>query len=240
MSERTVLVTGGSRGLGLAICRQLLAAGYQLVVVSRRTSRALDELVASAGGRVRFLAADLSSTAGLDEICGWLRACDTLHGLVNNAAVASAGLHATMARHRMADMVAVNLWAPLLLSQAAARAMRRRGGRIVNVSSVCAHASHRGLAAYTATKTALEGFSRVLAAEVGAWGVTVNCVAPGFLDTAMTADIPADLRTRIRRRVVLPAPPTGADVAAAVEFLLSATAGAITAEVIRVDAGAGR
>lgn len=234
------MVTGGSRGLGLAICRQLLATGYQLVAVSRRTSRALDELVGTAGGRVRFLAADLGSAAGLDEISGWLRACDTLYGLVNNAGVASAGLHVTMARQPMADMVAVNLWAPLVLSQAAARAMRWRGGRIVNVSSVCAHASHRGLATYTATKNALEGFSRVLAAEAGPWGVTVNCVAPGFVDTAMTADIPAEVRTRIHRRVVLPAPPTGADVAAAVEFLLSAGAGTITAEVIRVDAGAGR
>jgi 3-oxoacyl-[acyl-carrier protein] reductase len=235
-----VVVTGGSRGIGLAVCRSLLDAGYRLVAVARRESRELAKLTGDPAGRVEFLAADLATADGLATACARLRSCRTLYGLVNNAGTAAAGLHATMAYRPMAEMVSLNLWAPLVLSQVAARTMARRGGRIVNVSSICAHATHRGLATYSATKAALEGLSRVLAAEVGPWGITVNCVAPGFIETAMTADLSAEVRARIRRRTVLRSQPTGESVSAVVTFLLSQGAETITAEVIRVDAGASR
>jgi 3-oxoacyl-[acyl-carrier protein] reductase len=116
--------------------------------------------------------------------------------------------------------------------------IRARQGRIVNISSICTHRTYRGLGGYTASKAALEGFSKVLAAEVGPWGITVNCVAPGFIPTDMNADLPDDVRSRITRRAALPREVAAMDVANVVSFLFTEAAEELTAQVIRVDAGA--
>jgi 3-oxoacyl-[acyl-carrier protein] reductase len=239
MSERFVYVTGGSRGIGLAIVRSLAKSGYSVTVVARSTTPELDELCAQTQGSVTFISADLATRDGQENVAASLRRCSGLYGLVNNAAIAVAGLHVTLRHNSIAQMWAVNVEAPLLLCRAAAKSMSRaRQGRIINISSICAHKTFRGLGAYTASKSALEGFSRVLAAEVGTWGITVNCVAPGFIATDMNRSLAQDVKSRINGRTVLARAVTSADVAEVVEFLLSAAAEGLTAQVIRVDAGA--
>ncbi|GAA4838572.1 SDR family oxidoreductase [Kitasatospora terrestris] len=239
MNERTVFVTGGSRGIGLAIVEGLLQDGFKVVVIARTRTAEFDGLTAAHPGRVEFLPADLGSRAGQDAAARALRACPTLFGLVNNAGLAVSGLHVGIARDEMVRAWALNVEAPMQLSQAAVKAMyRSRSGRIINISSISAHKSYRGLGVYTATKSALEGFARVLALEVGGWGITVNTVAPGFIETEMNADLPAEVMDRIRRRNPLSRKPAGADVADAVRYLLGPGGDVVTAQVLKVDAGA--
>lgn len=239
MGERVVYVTGGSRGIGLAIVRVLASSGYSVTAVARSATSELDDLRASAGGSVSFLSADLATRKGQELVAASLRGRGGLYGLVNNAGIAPAGLHVTLGQDKIARMWAVNVEAPLVLCKAAVKSMSRaRNGRIVNISSICAHRSFRGLGAYTASKAALEGFSKVLAAEAGSWGVTVNCVAPGFISTDMNADLPDSIRERIRSRAALAREVTAADVAGVVEFFLSPAAALVTAQVIKVDGGA--
>jgi len=238
MADRTVLVTGGSRGIGSEICRQLLTGGYRVIAVARNPTEEITELLDRHGHRLRFERADLCRAADLDRLCRLLRSTSSLFGLVNNAGTAIAGLHVTLDRDSMSRMLALNVYAPMALCQAAVRSMaRRHAGRIVNISSVSAHRTFRGLGVYTATKTALEGFSRVLAVEAGHWGVTVNCVAPGYVETAMNAELSEQVRVRIVARNALPVAPRAADVASVVDFLLSPAADTLTAQVIRVDSG---
>jgi 3-oxoacyl-[acyl-carrier protein] reductase len=239
MSERFVYVTGGSRGIGLAIVRRLAESGYSVTAVARSTTPELDELRAQADRTVTFISADLATRDGQQNIAASLRNCSGLYGLVNNAGVAVAGLHVTLRQDSIAQMWAVNVEAPLLLCRSAAKSMSRaREGRIINISSICTYRTFRGLGAYTASKSALEGFSRVLAAEVGAWGITVNCIAPGFIASDMNRSLPEDVRSRIKGRAALGRAVTSADVAKVVEFILSPAAEEVTAQVIRVDAGA--
>lgn len=239
MGERFVYVTGGSRGIGLAVVRVLAQSGYSVVAVARSTTPELDELCADAQGVVSFIGADLATRDGQRSVAASLRNCGELYGLVNNAGAAAAGLHVTLRQDSIDQMWAVNVEAPLLLCKAAAKSMaRRRRGRIINMSSICTYRTFRGLGVYTASKAALEGFSKVLAAEVGAWGITVNCVAPGFIETAMNASLPEDIRKKIRSRTVLTRDVTAVDVAKVVEFLMSPAAEELTGQVIRLDAGA--
>lgn len=239
MGEAVVYVTGGSRGIGLAIVRALAKSGYLVAAVARSATSELDDLRAEAEGSVTFIGADLATRKGQEIVADSLRSCRGLYGLVNNAGVAAAGLHVTLSQDHIARMWSVNVEAPLTLCKAAVKSMSRvRRGRIVNMSSICTQRAFRGLGAYTASKAALEGFSKVLAAEVGPWGVTVNCIAPGFIPTDMNASLPDNVRAKIKSRVALTREVTAVDVANVVGFLLSPAAEEITAQVIRVDAGA--
>ncbi len=239
MSERVVYVTGGSKGIGLAIVKVLAQSGYTIAAVARSATRELDDLCADSGGTVTFISADLATKKGQETVATSLRGCHGLYGLVNNAGIATAGLHVTLNQDRIARMWSVNVEAPLVLCKAAVKSMsRNRIGRIVNISSICTTRAFRGLAAYTASKAAIEGFSRVLAAEVGVWGVTVNCIAPGFIPTEMNASLPDQVRARIKSRSVLTRDVTTTSVATMTDFFLSSGAAEVTAQVIRVDAGA--
>jgi 3-oxoacyl-[acyl-carrier protein] reductase len=239
MSERVVYVTGGSRGIGLAIVRVLARSGYSVTAVARSATSELNELRAQADGRINFISADLATRKGRDSVATSLRSCRELYGLVNNAGIAPTGLHVTLSEESITRMWSVNVEAPFTLCKAAVKSMSRaRNGRIVNISSICAHRSFRGLGAYTASKAALEGFSRVLAVEVGPWGVTVNSIAPGFTPTDMNAGLPDSVRERIKSRAALGREVTAMDVASVVDFFLSPAAALVTAQVIRVDGGA--
>lgn len=239
MGERAVYVTGGSKGIGLAIVRVLAQSGYLVTAIARSTTPELDDLRVDSDGAVTFMTADLATREGQETVATSLRSRRGLYGLVNNAGIAAAGLHVTLSQDSIARMWAVNVEAPLVLCKAAVKSMSRaHSGRIVNISSICTSRAFRGLAAYSASKAALEGFSRVLAAEVGAWGVTVNCIAPGFIPTEMNAGLPDHVRARIRSRSALTRDVTTMDVATVVDFFLSSSAAEVTAQVIRVDAGA--
>jgi len=243
---RNVLVTGGSRGLGLAIASRLASSGYRVIAIARSETaelRAEIERIAgengSAGGELRFRAFDLADIRAIGGVVGELRQeIGPLYGLVNNAGLGTAGLLSMMRDTDIEALVRLNTLSPLLLSKYVVRTMMaERAGRIVNISSIVASSGYKALSAYSATKASLEGFTRSLAREVGPLGITVNAVAPGFVDTAMTHTLSDGEREQIKRRSPLGRMVEPGDVASAVEYFLGATARNITGVTLTVDAG---
>ena len=240
---RNVIVTGASRGLGLAIATTLAASGYAVIAVARKES---DEVRAAAvaaeqqkQGAIHFRACDLTQTAGLADFVGQLRKdFGALYGLVNNAGLGTAGVLTMMRDEQIEALMRLNTLAPVLLSKYVLRSMMvERAGRIVNISSIVASTGYSGLSVYSATKSSLVGFTRSLAREVGQLGITVNAVAPGFVDTEMTHELSGGQREQIMRRSALRRMAEPRDIAASVEFLLSEKARNITGVTLTVDAG---
>jgi 3-oxoacyl-[acyl-carrier protein] reductase len=238
-----VIVTGGSRGLGLGTARKLAAAGYRIIAIARRQSEqlhgAIDTLKTSRRGDLQFREFDL---ADIDAIAGLVREIrkehGPIHGLVNNAALGTDGLLATMHNSQIERLIRVNTLSPIVLTKYVVRSMMADGGgRIVNVSSIIGFTGYSGLSAYAATKAAMLGFTRSLAREVGRTNITVNAVAPGFLDTDMTSGLEAEQRRQVARRSALRRLAEVDDVANAIEFLLGDKAKNITGTVVTVDAG---
>ncbi|MGE0878847.1 MAG: SDR family NAD(P)-dependent oxidoreductase [Acidimicrobiia bacterium] len=226
-----VVVTGTSSGLGAAIAEKLLAEGYRVVGVARR------EVSFSSG--YEHVRADLSD---LDAIPALAREIITSfgkpYGLINNAASGIDGLLPTMHNSEINAVIGLDLTSPILLSKYLCRPMISKGrGRIVNVSSIVARTGFRGLAVYAAAKAGLEGFTRSLSRELGPRGVTVNCVAPGFIDTPMTNTLSGTSLDRIKSRSPLGRFASPGEVAAAVSYLLSPAADGVTGSVLTVDAG---
>jgi 3-oxoacyl-[acyl-carrier protein] reductase len=240
---RNVIVTGGSRGLGLGVVRALKRAGYNVVAIARHESEELSALMRESApapvGPVHFRAFDLSDIPGIPKLVKALRKeFGSIYGLVNNAGVGMGGLLASMRDEHIEQLVRLNTLSPLILTKYIVRFMMADGaGRIVNVASIVSFTGYTGLSAYSATKSSLIGFTRSLAREVGKLGITVNAVAPGFVDTEMTGDLGVEQRERIMRRSALGRLVEVEDVANAVEFLLADKAKHITGTVITVDAG---
>jgi 3-oxoacyl-[acyl-carrier protein] reductase len=237
---RNIIVTGASRGLGLAIASTLAAGGDRVIAVARNPTPELTAASAAAGaGAIEFRPLDLSATATIAGFVSRIRKeFGPVFGLVNNAGLGTPGVLAMMRDTDIEQLMRLNVIAPLVLSKYVVRAMMlERAGRIVNISSIVGSTGYRGLSAYAATKAALVGFTRSLAREVGSLGITVNAVAPGFISTEMTADLDEGHREQIARRSALKRLPVPADVAAAVEFLMSDKANNITGTTLTVDAG---
>ena len=240
---RNVLVTGGSRGLGLGIAEALAASGFQVVAVARSEGGQLaavrDRVAASGQGALRFRAFDLAEIDRLAELVKAVREeFGPLYGLVNNAAAPDSGMLSTVPNARIERVLRLNVLSPMVLTKYAVRSMMTgRGGRVVNIASIVATTGYAGLSVYSATKSSLVGFTRSLARELGPLGITVNAVAPGFIETEMTRALDDDARAKIARRSALGRAPEIADVAAAVEFLFSEKARNITGTVMTVDAG---
>ena len=240
---RNVIVTGASRGLGLAIAARLAASGYRVLAIARSESAELQALITAAaqGGRgpVQFYPFDLLETAAMAQFVNRLRReAGPLYGLVNNAGLGTAGVLAMMRDEDIERLIRLNTLSPIVLTKHVARSMMsERAGRIINISSIAATTGYPSLSAYSATKASLIGFTRSLARELGQLGITVNAVAPGFVDTEMTSRMDAKQREQIIRRSALRRLPEPADVAATVEFLLSDQARNITGTTLTVDAG---
>jgi 3-oxoacyl-[acyl-carrier protein] reductase len=237
------IVTGGTRGLGLGIARTLVAAGYRVIAVARRQNdcfiKAVEETAAAGTGELHFAECDL---AQLEKLPALIKAIRKQHGsiyaLVNNAGISFDGALTLMHPPEIEHLIRVNTVAPILLTRAALGVMLANGGgRIVNISSVTAFTGYSGLSVYSATKSSLVGFSRALAREVGRMGITVNCVAPGFVETDMTSSMNEEDRERIERRSAMRRLIRPDDVAGAVEYLLSDKGKNITGTTIIVDAG---
>lgn len=238
-----VVVTGGSRGLGLEISRALCASGYDVIAVARRESEQLTEAMkeaeASSRGSIRFVSFDLGC---IGEVPGFVKhirqTYGPLFGLVNNAGIGTSGVLGTMPDTEIERLIRINVLSPITLTKYVVRTMMTgHGGRIVNISSIVSSTGFSGLSVYSATKSSLAGFTRSLAREVGSLGITVNAVAPGFINTDMTGELGEQDREKIARRSALRRMAEVDDVAHAVEFLLSEKAKNITGTTITVDAG---
>src|SRR2546425_8448344 len=240
---RNVIVTGGSRGLGLAIARRLTGAGYRAIAVARKETNQLASAIEEADrdnpGSLHFVPFDLAVIEDISKLLKTLRKdFGPIYGLVNNAAVGFDGVLALMPNSQIEQLVRLNTLSPIVLSKYVVRAMMADGGgRIVNVASIVGFTGYSGLSVYGAAKASMLGFPRSLAREVGRMGVTVNSIAPGFLDTDMTHGLDDEHRQQIVRRSALRRLPEGDDVAGAVEFLLGDAAKSITGTVLTVDAG---
>jgi 3-oxoacyl-[acyl-carrier protein] reductase len=241
---RNVIVTGGSRGLGLAIASTLAGSGYRVVAVARSCSpeltAAIEASTAGGSGALQFTAFDLSNTAGIAALLEDIkRQLGPIYGLVNNAGIGGGGVLSMMRDEQIEALTRLNLLAPMLLCKYALRSMMlQRAGRVVNVASIVAATGVKGLAAYAATKAGLVGFTRSLAREVGELGITVNAVAPGYVATDMTKEMTDEQRERIMRRAALRRLAEPQDIAGAVEYLLGDKARNITGVTLTVDAGA--
>ncbi len=238
-----VLVTGGSRGIGLAIARRLVAAGYHVIVVARREgeelSKAIDEAVRQGRGVLHFKAFDLSDTDAIPSFVKGLRdEFGAIYGLVNNAGIGTEGLLATMHNTEIEALLRLNVLSPMILTKYVVRQMMADGaGRIINMSSIIASTGYNGLSVYGATKAAATGFTRSLAREVGKLGITVNAIAPGFVDTELTQSLADDQRKRIAGRSALRRLPEPEDVARMVEYLLGDGGRNVTGTILTIDAG---
>jgi 3-oxoacyl-[acyl-carrier protein] reductase len=238
---RNVIVTGGSRGLGLGMAGKLAKQGYRAIAIARKESPELTALKqeGTGPGCIHFVPFDL---ADLEAIAGLVKKLrkdfGPIYGLVNNAGTSVDGALAMLQISQMEQVVRLNTLSPMVMTKAAVRSMMSDGGgRIINIASVVAFTGYSGLTVYSASKASLVGFTRSLAREVGKLGITVNAVAPGFVDTEMTRGMKEEQREQIVRRSALKRLVDVEDVANAVDFLLSDGAKNITGTVLTVDAG---
>ena len=238
LDGKAALVTGASGGLGAAIARTLHAQGA-MVALSGTRRDALDALAAELGERAHACPADLRDAGAADALVAAAEvACGPLHVLVNNA-----GLTRDMLAMRMKDadwdaVLDVDLSAPFRLARAALRGMlKRRAGRIIGISSIVGATGNPGQANYAAAKAGLVGMTKALAQEVGSRGITVNVVAPGFVETPMTDALTADQRARLTAAIPLGRMGQPGDVASAVLFLASDEAAWITGATLHVNGG---
>lgn len=239
---RTALVTGGSRGIGRAIVKALARAGARVAFVYQSNAQAAEQLVAELGQEqlvVTAHQADVSRKEAADEIVqklveGWGK----LDILVNNAGIIRDMLLATMSSEHWHQVIETNLTSVFNFCQAATRPMMSvRYGRIVNMSSVASEFGNKGQTNYAASKAGIEGFTRCLAKELGSRGVTVNAIAPGFIDTDMTAAVRNAAEAEIKKAIPVRRLGKPEDIAEAVVFLAGEKASYITGQVLKVDGG---
>ena len=196
LAGRTALVTGASGGIGEAIARQLHAQGAGVILAGRRRE-ALDALAAALGERVRVEVAELADADAAERLVGRAEADGGLDVLINNAGLTRDNLALRMRDEDWQTVLDVNLSAGFRLIRSALRGMmRRRWGRIVNITSIVALTGNPGQANYAAAKAGMIGMTKSLAAEVASRGITVNCVAPGFIQTPMTEALSEEQRSR--------------------------------------------
>ncbi len=238
LTGRKALVTGASGGIGEAIARALHAQGAMVGLHGTRQER-LDALASELGDRVKVFAANLSDRAAIKEL--GQRAEAELEGvdiLVNNAGITRDGLFVRMSDDDWDAVLEVNLGAVFRLTRELTHPMmRRRSGRIINISSVVGVTGNPGQANYCASKAGLIGFSKSLAQEIASRGVTVNCVAPGFIESAMTQKLNEKQTEAIMGAIPMRRMGTGEEVASSVVWLASNEASYVTGQTLHVNGG---
>jgi 3-oxoacyl-[acyl-carrier protein] reductase len=238
LTGKCALVTGASGGIGGEIARALHGAGAKVLLAGTRRG-ALDELAGTLGDRAFVATANLADPAAPDAL---VKAAEEAMGqldiLVNNAGLTRDGLALRMKDEDWQTVIDVDLTAGFRLARAALRGMmRRRWGRIVSITSVVGQTGNPGQANYAAAKAGLVGMSKALAAEVASRGITVNCVAPGFIATAMTEVLPTEQRERLSGAIPMGRIGTPEEVAACALFLASEEARYVTGHTLHVNGG---
>jgi 3-oxoacyl-[acyl-carrier protein] reductase len=238
LTGMTALVTGASGGIGSAIAKGLAAQGARLVVSGSNVDK-LEAFRSGLGGDHVALACNLSDGAAVDALVPQaVEALGQLDILVNNAGVTRDNLAMRMKDEEWSDVIRVNLEASFRLARAALRPMMRaRFGRIISITSVVGSTGNPGQANYAASKAGLVGMSKALAQEVASRGITVNCVAPGMIASAMTGVLPEAQQQALLARIPAGKLGEGSDVASAVVYLASREAGYVTGQVLHVNGG---
>jgi 3-oxoacyl-[acyl-carrier protein] reductase len=233
MTNRTAFVTGASRGIGLAIAKSLAAAGAKVVLAARDTAK-----LAAASAEIpdsTWVEIDMSSAGSIKAAFAKAGKVDIL---VNNAAITKDGLALRMKKDDWDAVLATNLTGPFLaIQQVLQPMMKERWGRIINISSIVGETGNPGQANYVASKAGLIGLTKSLAQEMASRNITVNAVAPGFIETDMTAVLSEELKTAMLGQIPLKRLGKPEDIAAAVRFLASEEAGYITGAVLNVNGG---
>ncbi len=238
LTGKSALVTGASGGIGGAVAAALHGAGAVVALSGTRVGP-LEELAARLGSRAHVLPCDLSDAAAVEALpkaaAGAMGAVDIL---VNNAGVTRDNLFMRMSDDEWDQVIAVNLTSTFRLCRGVVRGMMKaRWGRIVNVSSVVGATGNPGQANYAASKAGMVGMSKSLAAEVASRGITVNCVAPGFITTAMTDKLTGEQKAKILAQVPAGRMGEAAEIGAACLYLASAEAAYVTGAVLHVNGG---
>jgi len=240
LTDRTALVTGATGGIGGAIARALHRQGAAVAVSGRQTDK-LEKLAVELGNRIHVLPCDLADRAAVAGLVdGSIAKLGRLDILVNNAGLTKDNLLMVMKDEQWDQVIAVNLTSTFMLMRGAARAMMRAKtgyGRIVNIASVSGVVGNPGQGNYAASKAGIVGMSKSLAREVASRGITVNCIAPGFISTAMTDALNEKQVGAIKEAIPAQKFGTPTDVAAACVYLASAEAGYMTGQTLHVNGG---
>jgi 3-oxoacyl-[acyl-carrier protein] reductase len=238
---RIALVTGASQGIGRACALELAKAGATVALAARNVEKleAVAAEIAAAGGTAKAFALDVASEESIKACAKAVIAeFGTVHILVNNAGITKDGLMLRMKRQDWDDVMTTNLTGAFLLTQACASAMMKaRWGRIINITSVVGEMGQAGQANYAASKAGMIGLTKSLARELASRGITANAVAPGYIETAMTAVLTDEQKAAMTTHIPLQRVGSDADIASAVAFLASEGAGYITGHTLDVNGG---
>jgi 3-oxoacyl-[acyl-carrier protein] reductase len=239
LTGKTALITGASGGIGNAVAKVMHAAGANVVLTGTR-EEALKQLVSELGDRAKYVVANLSNTEDLTSL--YDKADQAFPGgvdvLVCNAGITRDNLAMRMKDEEWDEVVKVNLTASFKLNRDAIKKMvKKRFGRIINITSVVSFAGNFGQANYVAAKSGVTGFSKSLALECASRGITVNCIAPGFIETPMTDVLRDEIKAGIKQRIPMDKMGTPLDIAHAALYLASNEAGYVTGTTLHVNGG---
>lgn len=239
MTKRVALVTGGSKGIGAACVKSLAQAGFNVAIHYRSGEADAHQLAQSLPGEAKVFGADLTTPGACEELVKKVKAeMGSLDVLVNNAGLALDQILPFAKEEDLDKMLGTNLKPVFLLCKLSAKQMiRQKWGRIINLSSVVGYTGNGGQSMYAATKGAITAFTKSIAVDLAGFGITANCVAPGLIDTDMTAKIPEEAKAAILGKIPLKRAGQPSEVASAVAFLASDNSSYITGSTIHVNGG---